>query len=321
MTCRKPASNMVISVLLFLCLGIVGAYVAFMHDLAAARTRLAGRSMMIDTSFGALEYATGGTGEPILIIHGAGGGFDQGIDMAGAMTEHGYQIIVPSRFGYLRSASPHGLTTAMQADAYIQLLDNLAIDNVTVVAISAGAWSALQFAIRHPKRCRALVLLVPADYLPAGTSIRGGVIAGAMFDSDFAAWATLKLLPILPGVMTEAVLGTDAAVVRTAGPDEQARARQIMEHLLPMRDRIEGMRFDIKTAATHEPYPIENVSCPVLAISAEDDRFGTASRARYIAAGVPEGRAVIYRTGGHALIGHLADALHEMMSFLQANPE
>jgi len=54
------------------------------------------------------------------------------------------------------------------------------IDKVVVVGISAGAWSSLQFAIRHPDRCRALVLLVPANYLPAGTAIHGGAVVSAM---------------------------------------------------------------------------------------------------------------------------------------------
>jgi pimeloyl-ACP methyl ester carboxylesterase len=46
----------------------------------------------------------------------------------------------------------------VQADAFVQLLDHLGIDKVVVVGISAGAWSSLQFAVRHPDRCRALVL-------------------------------------------------------------------------------------------------------------------------------------------------------------------
>jgi hypothetical protein len=36
------------------------------------------------------------------------------------MTGHGFQLIAPSRFGYLRSALPDNLTTAMQADAYVR---------------------------------------------------------------------------------------------------------------------------------------------------------------------------------------------------------
>jgi 2-hydroxy-6-oxonona-2,4-dienedioate hydrolase len=286
--------------------------------MTAARARLAGRSQTTQTSFGTLEYAAIGEGEPMLIVHGAAGGFDQGIDMTGAMAGRGYQLIVPSRFGYLRSTLPANLTTAMQADAYAQLLDRLGIDKVVVVGISAGAWSSTQFAIRHPERCRALVLLVPADYLPAGTSIHGGAIVRAIFNSDFVAWAALKLMPIMPGGMTRMMLGTDAAVVRAAEPGEKARVQQVLDHLLPVGPRLAGMNFDIKTAATHAPYPIEKIACPVLTISAEDDRFGTASRAKYIAAAVQGGRAIIFPTGGHALVAHYADSLREITSFLQA---
>lgn len=81
------------------------------------------------------------------------------------------------------------------------------------------------------------------------------------------------------------------------------------------------MNFDIKTASTHDPYPIGKIACPVLTISADDDRFGTAIRAKYIAGTVPDGRAVIFPTGGHALVGHYAGAMREIASFLQTEKE
>jgi pimeloyl-ACP methyl ester carboxylesterase len=308
--------------ILFVILGVLlvaaaGVYATFAHDLTAARARLAGHSKTVQTSFGTLEYAEVGEGSPILVVHGAEGGFDQGIDMTGALAGRGYRLIAPSRFGYLRSTMPRSPTTAMQADAYVQLLDCLGIDKVAVVGISAGAWSSLQFAIRHPERCRALVLLGPADYLPEGTSIHGGVVVRAMVNSDFAGWAALKLMTTMPGVMTGMMLGTDGALVRSAEPNEKARVRQALEHILPVGPRIAGMNFDVKTAATRGPYPLEKITCPVLTISAEDDRFGTASRARYVAARVQGGRAIIFPTGGHALVGRYDDALREITSFLQ----
>lgn len=128
-------------------------------------------------------------------------------------------------------------------------------------------------------------------------------------------------MPIMPGGMTGMMLGTDTAVVRTAEPSEKARVQQVLEHLLPVIPRFGGMQFDIKTAATHEPYLIEKIACPVLTISAEDDRFGTASRAKYLAASVADGRAIILTTRGHALVGHNADALREITSFLQTVQE
>jgi 2-hydroxy-6-oxonona-2,4-dienedioate hydrolase len=305
-------------VLAILIVGTVCVYAKYAHDLAAARSRLVDRSKTMVTSFGTMEYAVLGQGEPMLIVHGAEGGFDQSLDMTGEMVRHGYQLIAPSRFGYLRSTLPAELTTAMQADAYAQLLDRLGKDKVVVVGISAGAWSALQFAIQYPKRCQALVLLVPANYLPAGTSIHGGAVAAAIFDSDFLAWIALQLMPIMPGAMTGMMLGTNAAVLRTADREEKERLRQILDHLLPVSARYSGMQFDLKTAANRELSPIERITCPVLTISAEDDAFGTASRAKSIAAGVPDGKANIYATGGHALVGHYADALRVSASFLQA---
>jgi pimeloyl-ACP methyl ester carboxylesterase len=305
----------VLLTLFALALATAGIYAAYAHDLTAARARLVGRSKTLPTSFGAMEYALVGQGKPLLMVHGAEGGFDQSLDMAGELAGQGYELIAPSRFGYLRSTAPAEPTTAMQADAYVELLDRLGVDQVIVVGISAGAWSSLQFAIRHPERCRALVLLGPADYLPVGTAIHGGAMVSAMIKSDFLAWTVFHLMPDWRGRMAGTMLGTDPAVLRAADPNEKVRVQQILEHLLPVSQRLVGMNFDIKTAATYEPYPLEKISCPVLAI--EDDRFGTAARAKYIAAHVSGAKVILFPTGGHALVGHYADALRDVTAFLK----
>ncbi len=137
-----------------------------------------------------------------------------------------------------------------------------------------------------------------------------------MLNSDFIAWAALKLMPVMPGAMTRMMLGTDKGVIGAASPGEKARVQQLLDHLLPVSLRRAGTRFDVKTAAEREPYSIEKIACPVLTISAEDDRFGTAGRARQIAAIVPDGRATIYATGGHALVGRYEDAMRAVVAFL-----
>jgi len=313
-----PAGSIYLLVLAVLIVTAAGVYILFARDLSLARARLAGQSETMQTSVGTLEYSVRGAGEPILAIHGAGGGFDQAIDMTGALVDHEYRLIAPSRFGYLRSSLPADLTVAMQADAYAELLDHLGIDQAVVVGISAGAWSSMQFAIRYPQRCRALVLTVPADYLPAGTAVHGGAFVTAMISSDFFAWAALRLMSIVPGAMSGAMLGTAPAVVRSADAGEKARVGQLLDHLLPVSPRYEGMQFDIHTAAMREPYSIEKIACPVLTISAEDDRFGTAARARYIAHSVAHGRALIFPSGGHALVARYAQAMRESVAFIKS---
>jgi pimeloyl-ACP methyl ester carboxylesterase len=297
--------------------GLVVALVwsRFARALAAARARVARHSLMMASSFGPLEYAVLGEGAPVLGVHGASGGFDQTLDMLGDLAASGFRLIAPSRFGYLRSALPPDASAAAQADAYLQLLDHLGVDRAAVVGVSAGAWSCLQFAIRHPKRCSALVLLVPADALPPGVSMHGGALAKLLLGSDLLAWAAAVLAPAFPA-MAKVMLGTPAEVLRKAEPPERARVQCILDHLLPLADRAAGTLLDLRTAASPGPYRLDEIRRPVLAISAEDDLFGTAARARAIAGAVGDGRAVVFASGGHALVGRHAAALREVVAFL-----
>lgn len=54
------------------------------------------------------------------------------------------------------------------------------------------------------------------------------------------------------------------------------------------------------------------------AIRAEGDRFGTASRAKVIAVTVPDGRAIVFPSNGHAIVGHYGDVLRDITNFLRA---
>ena len=99
-----------------------------------------------------------------MVVHGSGGGYDQGMAFAGALADYGIRVIAMSRFGYLRTPMPADASEAAQADAHVCLLDVLGIRQAAVLGGSAGALSALQMAIRHPDRVRALVLLVPLAY-------------------------------------------------------------------------------------------------------------------------------------------------------------
>ena len=74
--------------------------------------------------------------------------------------------------------------------------------------------------------------------------------------------------------------------------------------------------FDRKTAGAPEPYPIERITCPVLTISMQDDMFGTYEPAKYIAATVRNGRAILYPTGGHVWVGHDAEMWAAIRAFI-----
>ncbi|MFN8007048.1 MAG: alpha/beta hydrolase [Terriglobia bacterium] len=139
-------------------------FLNYLRDIHRAYERISTGSNIVDTPCGPIEYTTAGDGPPILVVHGAGGGFDQGMEFSAPLVQAGFRVIAMSRFGYLRTPLPADASAAAQADAHACLLDALGITKAAVIGASAGAPSSMQLALRHPERTSALVLLVPAAY-------------------------------------------------------------------------------------------------------------------------------------------------------------
>lgn len=225
-----------------------------------------------------------------------------------------------SRFGYLRTPLPAVASAAAQADAHACLLDALRIRRAAIVGVSAGAPSSIQFALRHPQRTTALVLLVPATYAPRpGNAPPLKTPAGTQFlfdtalRSDFVMWAASR---VARRTVTRAILATPPEVV-AASPGEQARAAQMLELILPVSPRRKGLLNDARVTSSLSRYRLEQVAAPTLAISAADDLFGTFDGARYSAEHIPDARFIGYRSGGHLWIGHHERGVAEIAGFLR----
>ncbi len=127
---------------------------------------------------GPVEFAALGSGPPVLLLHGGCGGWDQGAMLAisllkdadesigyddalreaDSILDDRFTVIAPSRAGYLRTPLSTGRTPAEGADTMAGLLDTLGVTRVLVVGVSGGGPTALQFALRHQRRCAALVM-------------------------------------------------------------------------------------------------------------------------------------------------------------------
>lgn len=277
---------------------------------------LRGQSRTVETALGTVEYGSIGKGAPILVLHGAGGGFDQGLHMTADLADHGYRLIAPSRFGYLRSSAPKDASPSKQAEAYAALLDKLGVKETVVLAISAGAWSGLHFALRYPARCKALVLLVPATKLPAGVQMYGGLMARLLFRSNLIGGFILRFAAAFPR-LAASLLGTPSALLEHISAEEKQRIRQILYDGLPVRDQAKGMRLDLDAAHPQSGFPMRGIISPVLTISAADDGFGTAARAKEIADSVRDGTSLILPSGGHLLVERTDDVVREVVNFLK----
>ena len=295
---------------------------AFGEARAQADTRLMGQSTVIDTSAGALEYAVAGSGPPLMMLHGAGGGFDQGLHLSGNLRARGFQIIAPSRFGYLRSAFPDDASPVHQADTLVELLDHLGIESLPVVGGSAGALPAAEFALRHPHHCSHLVLLVPAANLsgrdPVEFSAFQQEMVGAVLGSNWWFWLLSRMAP---GQMTRALLATDPARLDQVSAQERRRAEITLDQLFPIGSKRDGLRNDGIWSGTPSNTDFSQITRPSLVLSCEDDLFGTAETARVLADRIPGAKVTIYPDGGHLWLGHDDEVGDAISTFIRAAPD
>jgi pimeloyl-ACP methyl ester carboxylesterase len=259
----------------------------------------------------------------VLVVHGAGGGYDQVLEFAEPLVDGGMRVIAMSRFGYLRTPLPRDASASAQADAHACLLEALGIRRAAVVGVSAGAPSSMQFALRHPDRCSAMVLLVPAVYVPRpGGAPPMETPAGTQFlfdtalKSDFLFWFATRFAR---RTVIRAILATPPDVVETASAEEQARIDRVLKQILPVSPRRLGLLNDAAVTSSLQRYELELIGAPALVVSAADDLFGTYEGAGYTAKHIPNARFIGYPNGGHLWVGHNDELMSEIASFLKTH--
>ncbi|MDP2261655.1 MAG: alpha/beta fold hydrolase [Hydrogenophaga sp.] len=297
----------------------------FRDDMAQAKALSSAGSVVLGTRCGPIEVQQAGEGMPLLVVHGSGGGHDQGMAWAKTLTQHGVRVIAVSRFGYLRTPRPADASPEAQADAHVCVLDALGMERAAVMGVSAGSPSALQTAIRHPARVSALVLVVPIAWKPgdvvAGTppiSDRKDTLLLRLLGSDLVFWAGLKLAR---DQVIRHVLATPPELVADASASERVRVHEAAERILPVSARAQGLHDDTRLGKSlQQPYALGSVQAPTLVVSARDDAFGTYAPAAYTASQIPGARFIGFEQGGHLLVGHDPAVREAVLALLGSIP-
>jgi pimeloyl-ACP methyl ester carboxylesterase len=290
-------------------------YPRFRADVQLNRDRLLSGSDIVTTEeFGDIEYAVQGRGLPVLVVHGAGGGYDQGLFLGEHYVGDGHRFIAPSRFGYVRSSIPENGSPAAQADAYVALLDSLGVERVAVVAVSDGGPSVLQFALRHPERCAALVMIsAKSQTAPPETPLQE-LVFESIFRSDYLFWLITEYAR--PLLLT--VFGVSGDVLEQI----PARARQLASNLVnsmnPISLRNDGIYHDRDTLAVlpEDVFRLEKITVPTLVVHAADDGLQPYSQGENTAAKVPDAKFLSYERGGHLLLLQLDDVREKVGAFI-----
>lgn len=287
-----------IAVVLILALVLVSA--AYLWDINRAYERVSGKSTIISSPYGDIEFTEGGSGPDVLVVHGSGGGYDQGELLVQAGLGSQFHWIAPSRFGYLQSTFHENATFDDQAHAYAYLLDHLRIKKVAVVALSHGGPSALLFAALYPERVSSLTLISCGV---ASSSSKDQVQANqkgdmwvTIFKYDSIYWAATKLFK----KQLIELMGADDAVVSSLSPGQKELIDRIIDYMNPVSLRSGGAAFDNKAAMPNER--IAAIRAPTLVFHAKDDSLQLYHNAEFAASTIPHAHLVSFNRGGHLIL-------------------
>ena len=254
-------------------------------------------------SYGDMAYVDQGEGVPVLSVHGIFGGYDQACDTARTLGS-GYRIIAPSRFGYPGSDVKGDGTPSEQADAFCELLDQLGIDKVWVLATSAGGASAIRFALDHPERTYGLILyssaMPPAERPESWPDYAGPPEA---LCNDYAMFLVSPLF--------EPIMGMDPSTIDT---------------MLPVDERREGVVLDASVTnpdmqRNFDDYPVEELQVPVLVVQAKDDKLVDFAATEAAVGRFPDCTFVVFEDGGHLMAGHEDEASEAVHAFVSSQPD
>ena len=305
-------------------LGALAALVIrYFREIGTIRSRLASLgSQVIETACGPVEYLQAGEGYPVLVVHGAMGGFDQGLWLARGYDVTDYQVISVSRFGYLRSPVPANADLNLQADALAALLDALEIRQAAVFAVSAGTTAAIRFAARHPGRASALILLSPDAPGKNYMALPPRFVFDTMIRSDFIYWVMITFFEKkLQNMMGLAPRGFSLT------PEYDALLKKVVAGDMPVSQRMDGMIFETYTldaefkasVSPTSPYPLGQIDTPALVITAADDTISRLENVRSLAEQMPNACLFVAPDGGHLLLGHTGEVKSEIARFLSSH--
>lgn len=245
--------------------------------------------------------------ETILSIHGICGGYDQAYDIVSPYADK-YRIIAPSRFGYPGSDLPENATIEMQVQALVELLDQLKLHKVYLLATSAGGTCAIKFALLHPERLKGLILYssgvpkYPASENPEKKSSYAG--PPPVFCTDFMMWLISPFFKALMGM----------------------EPKNALKLILPVKERKAGIIFDgevSNTVMSNYPveYNMEKIQLPILIIHSKDDKLASFEKVQAWVPNLKDCTFLPLETGGHMMEGQEELINKTVCDFIERNKD
>jgi len=233
----------------------------------------------LELSGGRVHLFRGGSGEPVLFLHAAGGA-GAWLEFHGLLAGAGFDVIAPDHPGFAKSDDfPHVEAMDDLVYHYLDLLDALGLDRVHVVGASFGGWIAAELAVAASHRLRSLVLMSAA-----GLRLPEHPVPDIFLMPPPRLLETLYLHPPL-------------------APEEPAEAPDIDAVLAAYRDNTALARFCWTPYLSNPKLErrLHRISVPALVVAPSDDRLIPVAHSRRYADLIDGARFAEVPDCGHAM--------------------
>ncbi|WP_274363537.1 alpha/beta fold hydrolase [Paenibacillus thermotolerans] len=266
-----------------------------------------------------LQYSVSGKGKAILLFHGGHSGCQEEFGYE-ALLHSGYSIITPSRAGY-GDTSP--MTDIRQAcRLYNSLLDNLSIDKVHVVAVSAGGPTGIVFCSMFPDRIASFTLQSAVTKQWLTPKDKEYKLARRIFkpETEKRTWKMLATMNnVLPRftfrMMASSFSKLPYSEIRKRLDDKSVEAFRQMNN----RQRsYSGFFIDLEQTTLDYTKELASIQAPTLIMHSQYDSSVPLSHPENAKALIPRSETCILDSWGHLIwIGkHAAEYDHALISFL-----
>lgn len=225
------------------------------------------------------EVLTGGSGDPLVYLHSAGGETEW-TPFHAAVGEH-FRVHAPAHPGFSYS---EGLDQVRDIDdmawAVIDNIAGLGLSDVPCVGFSLGGWLAAEVAVRRPGLFSKIVLVNPA-----GVRVEGSPM-GDLWQDDFA--ALRELLFHDPN---------DLETIERAIPLSMEDAR-----ILPWLKAREATARVAWNPYLHNPKLVKHlhrIDCPVRVVQAAGDKLLPLAGGQLFAETIPNAELCVVENAGH----------------------
>ncbi len=253
-----------------------------------------------------LVYEVHGTGEPLVLIHGAQSDRSIFVNLLPDFVDQFRALLFDQRGSGQSEKPDRAYTMGLLADDTAALMEHLDFSPAHIYGVSMGGMIAQELAIRHGPAVRSLVLGCTTPGGRQAVRLEGEALQRSHSTAPLSAEARGRALA--ETAFTKAYVAQHPELIPAL---IEARKKQPLDPV--------GFGHRMQAAATHNTFDrLAQITCPTLVITGKDDALIAWENSQLLAENIAEAELVVLEPAGHVFwVEQPAQSRQAIRTFLQ----